>query len=101
MIMDTQKHILIEQRVANDGKSKIVAYLLWLLLGGLGLHRFYLGYTGSGIAMIALMIVGLFTGGILLIPLIIWVLIDLFLIPGMVDKSRDALRTSLQLQYGA
>lgn len=33
-------------------KSKIVAGLLGLFLGNLGVHRFYLGYPGLGIAML-------------------------------------------------
>jgi TM2 domain-containing membrane protein YozV/ribosomal protein L40E len=32
-----------------DGKSKIAAGLLALLLGGLGVHKFYLGRTGLGV----------------------------------------------------
>ena len=35
-------------------KSKLVAGLLGILLGGLGVHNFYLGYTGKGIAQILL-----------------------------------------------
>ena len=31
------------------GKNKTVAILLSLFLGGLGIDRFYLGYTGLGI----------------------------------------------------
>src|SRR5258707_374960 len=31
-------------------KSKLVAGLLGIFLGGLGVHRFYLGYIGIGIA---------------------------------------------------
>lgn len=31
------------QRTAGKGKSKVVAGLLALFLGGLGIHRFYLG----------------------------------------------------------
>lgn len=34
-------------------KSKLVAGLLGIFLGGFGVHRFYLGYTGIGIAQIA------------------------------------------------
>lgn len=34
-------------------KSKLVAGLLGVLLGGLGIHRFYLGYVSIGIAQIA------------------------------------------------
>ena len=33
-------------------KSKLIAGLLGILLGGLGIHRFYLGYTAIGIAQI-------------------------------------------------
>jgi TM2 domain-containing membrane protein YozV len=35
-------------------KSKIVAGLLQLFLGTLGIGRFYLGYTGLGVAMLLL-----------------------------------------------
>jgi TM2 domain-containing membrane protein YozV len=34
-------------------KEKLVAGLLGLLIGGLGIHNFYLGFTGLGIAQIA------------------------------------------------
>lgn len=33
-------------------KDKIVAALLALFVGGLGIHKFYLGRTGAGIAML-------------------------------------------------
>ena len=52
--MDTQREILIEQRVANDAKSPLVAYLLLIFLWGLGVHRMYLGRWVSGIMMAAL-----------------------------------------------
>lgn len=34
--------------------KKIVAGILAILLGGLGIHKFYLGYTTAGIIMIVL-----------------------------------------------
>lgn len=37
---------------AAEGKSQIIALVLVVLLGGLGIHRFYLGYTGIGIAQL-------------------------------------------------
>lgn len=33
-------------------KSRVVAGILGILVGGLGIHRFYLGYVGIGIAQI-------------------------------------------------
>ena len=49
----------------SGGKSQLIALLLCFFLGGLGIHRFYLGYTWQGIVQI------LTLGG-----LGIWVLID-------------------------
>jgi TM2 domain-containing membrane protein YozV len=40
-----------------EQKSRLVAGLLGVLLGGLGIHRFYLGYVGLGIAQIAVTLV--------------------------------------------
>jgi TM2 domain-containing membrane protein YozV len=55
-------------------RSKGVAFLLWLFLGLLGAHRFYLGKIGTGILY-------LLTGGVFGIG---WV-IDLFTLGGQVD----------------
>lgn len=45
-------------------KSKAVAALLAFWLGGLGIHRFYLGQTGLGLAYLIPFLFGLFTAGI-------------------------------------
>ncbi len=37
---------------AYEQKSKIAAGVLGILLGSLGIHNFYLGYTGKGVAQI-------------------------------------------------
>jgi hypothetical protein len=50
----------------EGGKSQLIALLLVIFVGGLGIHRFYLGYTWQGI-------VQLLTGG----GCGIWALIDL------------------------
>lgn len=62
------------------GKSWLVAFILCFFLGGFGLHRFYLGYTGIGI--IQLLTLGGFG---------LWWLIDFFrlLIGSLKPKNGD------------
>lgn len=48
----------------GDGKSRLVAGLLGVLLGGLGVHRFYLGYTLIGVIQILVTLVTLGIGGL-------------------------------------
>ena len=45
-------------------KDKLIAGLLGILVGGLGIHRFYLGYIGIGFAQILVTIVTLGIGAI-------------------------------------
>ena len=58
-------------------KKRLVALLLCFFLGGLGIHRFYVGKIGTGILQI-ITICGFFG---------IWVLIDLIMI--IVGKFTD------------
>lgn len=48
------------KKVVNDpeAKSKIAAGLFAIFLGSLGVHNFYLGYTGKAVAQLLLTIVG-------------------------------------------
>jgi TM2 domain-containing membrane protein YozV len=93
---DTQALMAFE----TSKKSSGVAYLLWFFLGGLGGHRFYLGRTGSAVGMIALTVIGWATvaigvGFALLAGLGIWLIVDLFLIPGMVAEHNGGLMARL------
>ena len=47
--------------ISVGGKSRLVAGLLGIFLGGLGIHNFYLGYTRRGVAQILLSV---FTAGL-------------------------------------
>lgn len=44
--------------VQKPRKDKVAAGILGILLGGLGIHKFYLGYTSSGLIMLLCSIAG-------------------------------------------
>ena len=79
----TQEKILIEQRVTTEGPSIVLAYVLWFFLGAFSAHRLHLGRTGTAILQILLncILIGF-----------IRVVLDLFLIPGMVRAKQASLR---------
>lgn len=65
----------------GEQKSKMTAGLLGIFLGGFGVHNFYLGYTGKGIAQIALTLLLCGTGGI-------WGLIEgIMILTGSISKD--------------
>jgi len=63
----------------GDGKSQIIALILFVLFGAIGIHRFYLGHTKSGLLMLLLAftlilpVINIFTG----LGLLIWWVLDL------------------------
>ncbi len=65
---------------AGEQKSKLAAGLLGIFLGGLGVHNFYLGFTGKAVAQIILSLCfGI--GGI-------WGLIEgIMILCGKIDKD--------------
>lgn len=83
MALSTAQLSLIEQRVANDGPNITLAYLLWFFLGLVSAHRFYLGRAGTAILQILSYFI--FIG-------FIWLLVDAFLIPGMVREKQEEIR---------
>ncbi|MGH6952161.1 MAG: TM2 domain-containing protein [Vitreimonas sp.] len=90
MALGAGELIFIEQRVANEAKSTAAAYLLWLFLGWVSAHRFYLGKPVTAILQIVsyFFVVGF-----------IWWLIDAILIPRIVEDDKDDLRTDLLLRF--
>ena len=47
-----------------DASKKVAAGIFGILLGGLGIHKFYLGYTLEGVITLFVSIVGLATFGL-------------------------------------
>ncbi len=70
---------------SDGGKSQVIALILVVLVGGLGIHRFYLGYTWQGIVQL------LTLGGCG-----IWALIDLIrIITGSLQPKDGQYETTL------
>ena len=86
MTFTTNDMILIESRVANERKSAGAAYFLWFFLGWLSAHRFYMGKPFSAVLQILsyFILVGF-----------VWWVIDLFLIPGMIDQKANEVRADM------
>ena len=61
-------------------KSKIAAGLLGILLGGLGVHNFYLGYTSKAVCQLLLTLVGWILCGIGPVVASVWGLVEGILI---------------------
>lgn len=67
--------------VAAPPKSKAAAALLCFFLGGLGIHRFYTGQVGLGLALLLTsLILGPLTLGLWYVVTFVWVIIDFVLI---------------------
>lgn len=76
---------MITSDTKGGGKSQLIALILVALVGGLGIHRFYLGYTWQGIVQL------LTLGGCG-----IWALIDLIrIITGSLQPKDGEYETTL------
>lgn len=76
-----QQQAVFYQQMALVQKDELIGFLFALLLGGLGLHRFYLGETGWGIAYLLFSWTG--------IPTLIG-FIECFFMPGRVRAYNAA-----------
>lgn len=78
-------------------KSRLATALFAFFLGEFGAHRFYVGKTGSAVAMLALTILGLatvwfFVGIAFFVAVGIWALIDfIFAVAGSMRDSQGKL----------
>jgi TM2 domain-containing membrane protein YozV len=82
-------------------KSTGISYLLWFFFGGIGAHRFYLGRTNSAIGMVVLLVASFilsffFIGVFGYIALLIWVIVDAFLIPGIAREYNQTLMQRIE-----
>ncbi|KAF2519892.1 TM2 domain-containing protein [Flavobacterium salilacus subsp. salilacus] len=51
-VVEEENDELSSPAAAASGKSQLIALLLVIFVGGIGIHRFYLGYTWQGIVQL-------------------------------------------------
>ena len=69
----------------KGGKSKIAAGLLGIFLGALGIHNFYLGYTGKAIAQL---LISVLSCGMLSPVSAIWGLVEgILILTGSINQD--------------
>ncbi|NLY90683.1 MAG: TM2 domain-containing protein [Firmicutes bacterium] len=111
---------ILNGELQRGRKSTLTAYLLWLFLGTLGIHKFYLGKTAWGIVYLLLTVFGWSTGGaglllvltgemeaermatvglVLLALLGLFLLIDLFTIPRQIRKHEQQLKEKMLADF--
>lgn len=105
-----QRQLVIDATVESARKSTALAYVLWLLFGGLGVHNFYLGkpiLAGLQLAgTLAYLATKQMGGPMLLVALpialvvLISLLIDMCLMPARVRAHSERLRARLEDQVG-
>jgi uncharacterized protein YgiM (DUF1202 family) len=93
---------ILDSELAKYKKNTALAYILWFFLGGLGIHKFYMGKTGMGVFYLLLvggLTVGVITGmskgmqpamiiaGSCGLILGILLVVDLFTIPRQIRRT--------------
>jgi TM2 domain-containing membrane protein YozV len=98
--LNQQQLAMVQSELEHKKKSMVVAYLLLIFFGGFGAHRFYVGQKGTAIAQLVLTVIGALTsiiliGLFLLAAVGIWVLVDLFLLHGYVNRLNEEIEREI------
>lgn len=101
--LSTEDKIYVENKLNNSRKNSVVMWLLWLLLGRWGFHRFYMN-KAYGVGLILLNILGwiltfsiifAFIGLPMLIASWIWWFIDGFYLNGWLQIDNNIRRNDI------
>lgn len=98
-MVDVSQRLLEEQIFANRQKKAFIAYILLFLLGGLGVHRFYLGLNTSGLIYLGLFVLGLIIP-ITFVAIFIWWIVDIFMIPSLTETANLDIRADIRTELG-
>ena len=92
-----QLRVVVTQTTTNVSggpqKSKIAAGILGIFFGGLGIHNFYLGYTGKGVTQLLLTVLGIplaiiLIGFFMIMAASIWGFIEgILILVGSIDRD--------------
>lgn len=74
----------------SQAKSKMAAGLLGIFLGSLGIHNFYLGYTGKAVGQLLLTLLGWILCGLGPIAAWIWGLVEgIMILSGSINTDAE------------
>jgi TM2 domain-containing membrane protein YozV len=99
-----QQLAMVQSEMEHKKKSMALAYVFLIFLGTFGAHRFYVGKKGTAITQLVLTLLGyltlwLFGIGLIFLGIVwIWVLIDLFLLYGHVNRFNEEIERELIAQ---
>ncbi|AQS54604.1 TM2 domain-containing protein [Novibacillus thermophilus] len=102
--LDEKQLAIVQSEMEHRKKSTVIAYLLWFFLGSLGAHRFYVRKFGTAVTILILDLLGWATvwifglGLIFLIPVGIWLIIDAFLLHGIVSRLNQQIERDILQQ---
>lgn len=83
-------HLPIEVKKTIIQKSRILAGLLGIFLGGIGVHNFYLGYSSKGFIQVCLFLGGILTLGLTSFAAALWGFVEgILLLCGTIDRDGD------------
>lgn len=88
--MTAEQLSMTQTELDKKKKNEVVMYVLWLFLGGIGGHRYYMGDIGYAIGMT------LTLGGFGL-----WTLIDLFIIGKRLKQQNEELESEILVNVKA
>jgi len=98
--LTNEERMLVNSELEKRKKSKLLAYVLLIFLGTFGIHRFFASKYISGVIQLLLAAIGymtlwLFVGYGLLLILYIWLIIDLFLLNGIINRHNNLLEQEI------